>query len=328
VNFYLTLRKEFTFMSYSNAPMQATLGHKVTCQGVALHSGAQVNMTLHPADVDHGIVFVRTDCPAEQSLVAAQYDLVTETTLCTVLTNEYGVQVMTVEHVMAALWGMGITNCRIELDGPEIPIMDGSSEPFVFLIECAGVKVQDAPRAILQVLREITVEDRGCTATIAPRARGFRLEAEIDFDHQAIGAQHGCYDFNLTSFKQSLCRARTFGFLKDVKALQANGLARGGSLHNAIVLDENGVMNPEGLRYRDEFIRHKSLDAVGDYYLCGYALQADVTTFRPGHRINNLLMRELMADARNYQIITSDQVLEIPSEMLVAMPMAALAAHA
>ena len=200
----------------------------------------------------------------------------------------------------------------------------------VFLIECAGVKVQDSPRAILEVVREVTVEDRGCIATIAPRSKGFRLDATIDFPHQAIGTQHGCYDFNLTSFKQSLCRARTFGFLKDVKALQANGLARGGSLHNAIVLDDNGIMNPEGLRYQDEFIRHKALDAVGDYYLCGYALQADVKTTRPGHRVNNLLMRALMADARNYRLTVADRDM-LPAEMLAGLAQAEFsraAAHA
>ncbi len=201
---------------------------------------------------------------------------------------------------MAALWGCGVDNARIELNGQEVPIMDGSSEPFVFLVECAGIESLDAPRRVLEIQRTVAVEEDGATAVANP-AEGFELDISIQFDHDKIGAQRAIYNFGETSFKQALCRARTFGFSKDVEALRKVGLARGGSLKNAIVLDENEVLNAEGLRYEDEFVRHKALDCVGDYFLGGGYMRGAVTTYRSGHQINNLLMRAIFADEANYR---------------------------
>lgn len=285
------------------SPYQTSLHYPVSCHGVALHSGAVVTLTMHPAPAGHGIVFRRSDIKGEAAIVPARYDLVKETQLGTTLINAHGTKVMTVEHLMAALWGCGIDNALIELDGPEIPIMDGSAEPFVFLIECAGVEVLDTPRRLLEICRTVAVEEEGASAVITP-AEHFALDIAIRFDHAQIGAQRAYYDFERTSFKRSLCRARTFGFAKDVEALRQMGLARGGSLENAVVLDDSGVLNADGLRYEDEFVRHKALDCVGDFYLAGGTLLGEVTTMRPGHRINNLLLREIFADSANYRWFT------------------------
>lgn len=303
--------------------LQTTLNHPVTCTGVALHSGAQVSMTLRPADADTGIVFVRRDLEEAKSRVPARFDAVVDTRLGTTIANEHGVKVMTVEHLLAALWGSGIDNCLIELEGPEIPIMDGSSEPFTFLLECAGIEVLDVPRTHIEVLRTVAVEDGGSTAVIAPAAH-FSLDIAIHFDHDRIGTQKATYDFSSTSFKQSLSRARTFGFVRDVEAMRAAGLARGGSLANAIVLSNEAIVNEEGLRYTDEFVRHKALDCVGDYFLAGGHLMGAVTTLRPGHRINNLLLRALFADAANYRVVKAG-ALPVAATLPKSVPLQAMA---
>jgi UDP-3-O-[3-hydroxymyristoyl] N-acetylglucosamine deacetylase len=286
----------------TDIPAQTTLASPIRCNGVALHSGDQVTLVINPAPVHHGIVFQRTDMEGERAFVPARYDLVSETMLGTTLKNEFGVTIATVEHLMAALWGMGVDNALIQLEGPEIPIMDGSSEPFVFLIECAGLKTQDVSRRVIEVLKPVTVQEGNSTATLSP-AEGFTIDITISFPHPAIGTQHAVYDFSKTSFKQSLCRARTFGFVQEVEKMHRMGLALGGSLKNAIVIGDQGVVNEEGLRYADEFVRHKALDAVGDYFLAGGFLQGHVTTSKPGHGINNKLLRALFADAENYRIV-------------------------
>jgi UDP-3-O-[3-hydroxymyristoyl] N-acetylglucosamine deacetylase len=309
-------------MNPEQNPFQTTLNYPVTCTGVALHSGAQVTMTLKPAETDHGIVFVRRDIDGAKARVPARYDAVVETRLGTTIANAHGTKVMTVEHLMAALWGCGVDNCLIELDGPEVPIMDGSSEPFVFLIECAGIEILDTPRRIIEVLRTVAVEDGNSTAILSP-AEYFELDITIHFDHQHIGTQQANYDFTRTNFKQALCRARTFGFARDVEAMRAAGLARGGSLRNAIVLDEHEIVNSEGLRYGDEFVRHKALDCVGDYFLAGSAIRGAVTTLRPGHHINNLLMRALFSDAKNYRVVEMDHVTAIAANSMMTQSVAA-----
>lgn len=302
-----------------NSPYQTSLHYPVSCHGVALHSGKTVSLTIKPAAAGHGIVFKRTDVAGEAGIVPARYDLVNETQLGTTLTNAQGTKVMTVEHLMAALWGCGIDNALVELDGPEVPIMDGSSEPFVFLIECAGTEVLDAPRRLLELRRTVAIYEDGASAVITP-AEHFSLDITIQFDHASIGSQRALYDFEQTTFKRALCRARTFGFAKDVEALRQMGLARGGSLENAIVLDDSQVLNEDGLRYEDEFVRHKALDCVGDFYLAGASLIGEVTTNRPGHRVNNLLLREIFADEANYRWLT------LAPEMPLAKP-AALASQ-
>jgi len=285
---------------------QHTVAAEVSCVGVALHTGDMVNMTIRPAAANSGIVFVRKDVEAN-NLVAARYDAVVETTLGTTISNKYGVTVSTIEHVMAALWGAGIDNARVELDGAEVPIMDGSSEPFIFLLDCAGRVQQRATRRVIEILREVSVEEGKSRATISP-ADGFVLDVEIAFNHPMIATQHATYDFSDTSFKQALSRARTFGFARDVEKMRSMGLALGGSLHNAVVLGEDDILNEGGLRYADEFVRHKALDCVGDYFLAVGHLQGRVSAHKPGHGINNKLLRAVFSDPANYRIVGEEEV--------------------
>lgn len=285
---------------------QHTVAAEVSCVGVALHTGDMVNMTIRPAPANSGILFVRRDMESG-NLVPARYDAVVETTLGTTIANKSGVTVSTIEHVMAALWGAGIDNARIELDGAEVPIMDGSSEPFTFLLDCAGRVQQRATRRVIEILREVRVEEGGAKAVIRP-ADGFVLDIEIAFNHPLISTQKASYDFSGTSFKQALSRARTFGFARDVEKMRSMGLALGGSLHNAVVLSDESILNEGGLRYGDEFVRHKALDCVGDYYLAFGHLQGHVETLRPGHGINNRLLRAIFADPANYRIVGEGEV--------------------
>ncbi len=292
---------------------QHTVAAEVSCVGVSLHSGDMVNMVIRPAAANTGIVFVRQDIASPNNVVPAVFDAVVETTLGTTIANKHGVSVSTIEHLMAAIWGAGIDNARIELDGPEVPIMDGSSEPFVFLLECAGRVQQRAARRVIEVLKEIRVEEGKSMAVIKP-AENFTLELEINFNHKLIPSQKAYYDFSETTFKQALARARTFGFERDVEKMRSMGLALGGSLHNAIVVGEDDIINEGGLRYQDEFIRHKALDCIGDYFLAGAQLQGDVITNRPGHGINNKLLRALFADASNYRIVGGAEV-DVPMQV-------------
>lgn len=284
-----------------HSAFQTTIAGAVTCSGIGVHTGQTVNLTLHPAEADTGIQFIRLDVPENKSTVRAFYLDVTDTMLGTTITNEYGVSVSTVEHLMAALWGMGVDNAVVTLTGPEVPIMDGSSEPFVFLIECAGIRQLDAHRDTLEVLKKVSVQDGASAATIRPYD-GFALDITIEFPHAAIPRQRAVYDFTRQSFRHALCRARTFGFARDVEMLRARGLARGGSLDNAVVIGDDGILNEGGLRYNDEFIRHKALDCVGDYFLTGMRLRGMISTTRPGHGINNRLLRALLADRSAWRL--------------------------
>ncbi len=286
---------------------QTTLAGSVTCSGIGLHSGKTVQLTLHPADADTGIQFVRLDVAEDKSVVRAYYLNVSDTMLGTTITNEYGVSVSTVEHLMAALWGAGIDNAIATLDGAEVPIMDGSSEPFVFLIECAGVKTLSAHRDTLEVLKKVSVQEGESIATIRP-FDGFALNIAIEYPGTAIPRQQAQYDFSTQSFKHALSRARTFGFAADVEKLQARGLARGGSLDNAIVIGDKQVLNEGGLRFGDEFVRHKALDCVGDYFLSSLRIRGAVSTTRPGHGINNKLLRALFADRSAWRLVSNAQV--------------------
>ncbi len=296
---------------------QTTITKTTSCQGVGVHTGAPVTITLKPSEPYTGIHFVRTDVEANVAIVPARYDAVTETTLGTTITNEFGTSVATVEHLMAALWGCGIDNVTIEIDGPEVPIMDGSSEPFIFLIECAGIRRFEAPRQWIEVDRTIAVRDGDSFAMIEPYD-GFTLDVEIDFAHQVIGRQCGFYDFSKVTFRQLLSRARTFGFETDVQKLRSMGLARGGSLDNAVVIGQNKILNEDGLRFNDEFVRHKALDCLGDYFLLGAHLRGAVTTSRPGHGINNKLMRavmEEMGDAVAQHMLHSPAHMTAPADI-------------
>ncbi len=291
-------------MNHFHSAFQTTLAGVVSCFGVGLHTGRNVRLSLHPAEADTGIRFIRMDVEEEKSFIDVHYLNVTETMLGTSLANAHGTSVSTVEHLLAALWGMGVDNVNIVLDGPEVPIMDGSSEPFVFLIECAGIKQLEACRDTVEVLRKITVKEGDSIASIRP-FDGFLLDIEIDYAHRAIHRMRKSYDFRETSFKSMLSRARTFGFAADVQKLQGMGLAQGGSLDNAIVVGDHSVLNVEGLRFSDEFIRHKALDCVGDYFLSGARLRGAVTTYKPGHSINNKLLRALFADRSAWRLTSA-----------------------
>jgi UDP-3-O-[3-hydroxymyristoyl] N-acetylglucosamine deacetylase len=260
---------------------------------VALHSGVEVSMTLHPASTDTGIHFKRTDITGSGALIPAKWDHVVDTAMCTTIGNGDGVTVSTVEHLMAALAGCGIDNALIELNGPEVPIMDGSAQPFVFLVERAGVVEQDAPRSVIRVLKTVSVDDG--KAQLSPGTH-LSLDLEIDFDNGAVFQESLSVGIVNGSFAKELAGARTFGFLSDVEDLWAAGLAKGGSLDNAVVISGDRVLNEGGLRYDDEFVRHKVLDAVGDLYLAGAPIIGKFQGVCSGHATNNALLRALFAD--------------------------------
>jgi UDP-3-O-[3-hydroxymyristoyl] N-acetylglucosamine deacetylase len=273
--------------------MQTTLLNTISCTGIGLHSGSDVTLTLRPAPADHGIVFVRVDLSGD-NVIPALYDRVVDTRLCTVIANEAGASVGTIEHLMSALRGCGIDNAIIELNGPEVPIMDGSAEPFVQLIEKASTREQPMPRRAIQVLKEIVVEENGKIARLSP-ANGFIFGGEIDFAHPSIGTQTFQTRLVNGNFRHDIAAARTFGFAQEVEMMRQKGLARGGSLDNAIVLSETAVLNIEGLRFDDEFIRHKLLDAIGDLYLAGGPILGAYDGFKAGHAMNNAVLRKLFA---------------------------------
>lgn len=288
---------------------QRTLKTAVQCDGVGLHSGEPVNLVLKPASAGTGVVFIRTDVDADQSVIPARWDRVVDTRLCTVIANEHGVRVGTIEHLMAALAGCGLDNVIVEVDGPEVPVMDGSSGPFVFLIECAGVVEQDQPRRVIRILKSISVGEGEAHATLEPDAC-FSLDVQVHFEGTAVSRQALSVGMKNGSFCKELARARTFGFLNEVVAMQAAGLGKGGSLDNAIVVDGLKIMNKDGLRYADEFVRHKMLDAVGDLFLAGGAILGKFAGKRSGHALNNALLRALFADddAWRYDELRGDAV--------------------
>jgi UDP-3-O-[3-hydroxymyristoyl] N-acetylglucosamine deacetylase len=271
---------------------QRTLKTRIGCRGVGLHSGHKVAMTLAPAPPGTGIVFRRSDAGAE---IAATWRNAVEAPLSTVLSNGEGITVGTVEHLMAALCGAEIDNAVVELDGPEVPIMDGSAAPFLFLIECAGVVEQDSARRAIKVLKPVGIVEDGASASLAPD-HGFSLSFEIDYDNALIRRQDIALVMDGPTFKSELSRARTFGLIDDVDRLRAAGFARGGSLDNAVVVSGDHVLNSGGLRYADEFVRHKLLDALGDLYLAGGPLIGQFRGMRSGHAHTRRLLAALFAD--------------------------------
>jgi UDP-3-O-[3-hydroxymyristoyl] N-acetylglucosamine deacetylase len=251
-------------------------------------------MTLLPAPADHGIVFRRTDVSADAA-IPALWHAVVETRHCTVIGNRAGITVSTVEHLMAAFAGAGVDNALVTLDGPEVPIMDGSAAPFMFLIDCAGVVEQDAPRRAIKILKPVMIADGGRIAALSPAA-SFSISFEIDFDNEAVARQECFFQIGAGTFKAEISRARTFGFLDQVDEMRAAGLALGGSLENAVVVAGSRVLNKDGLRYDNEFVRHKVLDCIGDLYLAGAPLLGHFRGVRSGHRFNHLLLKALMSD--------------------------------
>jgi UDP-3-O-[3-hydroxymyristoyl] N-acetylglucosamine deacetylase len=277
------------------AILQQTLQSNIHCKGISLHSGAPVAMVLRPAKPNTGIVFRRTDVPGKDGVIPAIYSNVSETLLGTTIANNAGVSVATIEHLMAAFAGCDVDNAIVELDGVEVPIMDGSAEPFVELIEHVGTVEQDAPRRVIRVLKPVTARFRNAMALLEPSPTP-TVRFEIAFDNPLVGTQEYQADLSSKVFKKEISRARTFGFLEDVEAMRKAGFAQGGSLDNAVVVSGKEILNDGGLRYVDEFVRHKVLDCIGDLYLAGAPIIGAYTGSRAGHCVNNMLLRALMAD--------------------------------
>jgi len=291
---------------------QRTLKSLVSATGVGLHTGQKVRMSLRPAQPDTGIVFRRLDLPGAADL-PARADLVGETRLCSCLVRG-DVKIFTIEHLMSALYGLGVDNAYVDLDGPEVPIMDGSAAPFVLLIQQAGVEEQGAPKRFLRVKKRIVARDGDKWAALEPH-EGFKLSFSIVFRHPVILKSNTelTVDFATTSYLKEVARARTFGFVHDVEDLRESGLAQGGGLENAVVLDEHRVLNAGGLRFGDEFIRHKILDAIGDLYLLGRPLLAAFSAYKSGHDLNNQLLRTLIADPSATEVVTYEGDQEVPA---------------
>ena len=297
---------------------QRTLKNTIRATGVGLHSGDKVYMTLRPAPVNHGIVFRRVDLDPVVE-VPAKAELVTEVTLCTGLTcNDAKIQ--TVEHLMSALAGLGVDNIIVELSSAELPIMDGSSGPFVFLLQSAGIVEQDAPKRFIRVLKTVEVTEGDKMARFTPY-EGYKLGFTIQFDHPMIPAKQSRQEieFSTMAYTKEISRARTFGFMRDLEYMRERNLGLGGSMDNAIVLDEFRVLNEDGLRYADEFVRHKILDAVGDLYLAGRPIIGAFEGFKSGHALNNKLVRALMADATAWEWVTYDSP-AVPDPVVYATP--------
>ena len=281
---------------------QQTLLKPIQCAGVGLHTGEQVTLRLCPAKPNTGIIFKRTDIQDQNNEIPALWHHVTQTQLCTKIVNDEDVSVSTIEHVMSALRSSYIHNAIVEIDGPEIPIMDGSAEPFCFMIDCAGVIEQDADVKHIKIMRDVTVAKDGKQASFSPTETA-SFEFDLDYAHEAIGQQSRTLKMVNGNARTDISRARTFGFAHEVEHLRKLGLARGGSLDNAIVLDQEKVMNDNGLRYGDEFVRHKILDAVGDIYLAGMPIIGAYHGIKAGHAINNDLLHEVFSDPKNYKIV-------------------------
>ena len=283
---------------------QTTLRDQIAVSGVGVHSGSPVTLTLHPADDDTGILFQRVsrDGSVERE-IRADVRAVTATEFATVLGDASGPLCSTAEHLLAALRGLGVDNVVVEIDGPEVPIMDGSALPFVDAIDQAGLTARALPRRYIEVIKPVRVARDGSLGELRPNQNGFRVEAEIQFDHPLIGRQALSLDIEAETFRREIAGARTFGFMKDVAKLWSAGYALGASFDNTLVVSEDRVLNPEGLRYSDEFVRHKILDAVGDLALAGQPLLATYRTVCGGHKLNHAVLSALMADRSAWRVI-------------------------
>ena len=294
---------------------QRTLKNVIRATGVGLHTGDKVLLALRPAPPNTGIVFRRVDFDPVVE-IPASVDFVGDTRMSTTLQRE-GVNVSTVEHLMSAFAGLGIDNAYVDLDAAEVPIMDGSAGPFVFLIQSAGIEEQKFPKQFIRVKREVEIRNGDKWARFES-FDGFKVQFSIDFDHPILqsSSQMACVDFSTTSYLKEVSRARTFGFLQDVETLQEAGLARGGSLDNAVVMDGFHILNEDGLRYGDEFVKHKILDAIGDLYLLGHSLIGFFSAHKSGHALNNRLLREIKADPSAWELVSYENVESGPINFL------------
>ncbi|MDQ6950455.1 MAG: UDP-3-O-acyl-N-acetylglucosamine deacetylase [Mariprofundales bacterium] len=300
---------------------QRTLNRAIHCGGIGLHSGKKIELTLYPAAENSGVTFIRSGQTVE---IPAKSEFVVDTRLCTTLGRD-GVTISTVEHLLSALAGLGVDNARIEVGGGEIPIMDGSAAPFVFLIQCAGIREQKAAKKVIRILRKVAIEDGDKHCALRP-ASGFRVSYLLDYDHPLLNNRHVSIDFSRQAYTREVSRARTFGFLHEIEALQKAGLALGGSLENAIGLDSYRVVNEGGLRYQDECVRHKILDTLGDLSLAGLPIVGAFEGARTGHACNHQLVEALLADPSAYRV---ESLVRSPGDREeVAQPFAASAAAA
>lgn len=286
----------------SSTVHQMTLKNAIGCSGVGLHTGAKVTMMICPAEADSGIRFKRTDISGGQAIIAGTWRNVVESKLCSTVANQGGVEVQTIEHLMAAFAGLGIDNALVEINGSEIPIMDGSAAPFVFLIECAGILEQDAARQAVKILKPVIISEARCEAALVP-GDGFSVAFDIEFDSPLVASQYHYVEFTNGTFKKEISSARTFGFEHEVAALRAGGMLLGGSLDNAVVVSGERVLNDSGLRYDNEFVRHKILDSVGDLYLAGAPIIGHFRGSRSGHAMNHRLLEALFADADAWTMV-------------------------
>jgi len=291
---------------------QRTLKNVIRATGVGLHTGDKVYLTLRPAPADTGVVFRRVDL-LEPVEILARPENVADTTLSTTL-GRSGVRVATVEHLLSALAGLGVDNAYVDLSASEVPIMDGSAGPFVFLVQSAGIEEQNAPKRFLRIKRTVRVEEEdGKWAKFEP-FEGFKVSFAIEFNHPVFKecTSAATVDFSTTSFVKEVSRARTFGFMRDLEQLRENNLALGGSLDNAVVVDDYRIVNEDGLRYEDEFVKHKILDAIGDLYLLGHSLIGAFSGYKSGHGLNNKLLKALLADQSAYEMVTFDDRVDAP----------------
>jgi len=291
---------------------QRTLKNIIRATGVGLHTGEKVYLTLRPAAANTGIVFRRTDLVSPVEIQADPY-AVGDTRLSSCL-DKGGVRVSTVEHLMSAFAGLGVDNAYVDVTAPEVPIMDGSAGPFVFLLQSAGIEEQNAAKKFIRILQTVEAKDGDKWVRFEPH-NGFKLDLSIDFDHPVFdrARQSVCVDFSTTSYVKEVSRARTFGFMQDVESMRSQGLALGGSLENAIVMDEYRVLNSDGLRYDDEFVKHKVLDAIGDLYLLGHPLIGAFIGYKSGHAINNLLLRRLLEQRQAWEFATFERAEDAPA---------------
>jgi len=301
---------------------QRTLTRAVTATGVGLHTGQKVKLVLGPGAPGTGIVFRRVDLDPVVEIDVSPY-AVGDTRLSSCLVQD-GIRVSTVEHLMSALAGLGVDNVRVDLNGPEIPIMDGSSAPFVYLVQSAGIEEQEAPKRFVRVLRPVEVRQGDKFVRFDP-FEGYRLDFSIDFNHPAFDSagNHVVMDFAGSSYVKEVSRARTFGFMSDVEMMRSQGLALGGSLNNAIVMDEYRILNSDGLRYENEFVKHKILDAIGDLYLLGHPVIGAYTAYKSGHALNNTLLRKLLEDKASWELVSFGRAAVVPQALQQQFRMAA-----
>jgi UDP-3-O-[3-hydroxymyristoyl] N-acetylglucosamine deacetylase len=298
---------------------QRTLKNIIRATGVGLHTGEKVYLTLRPAAPNTGVVFRRVDLAQPVDIKADPY-FVGDTRLSSCLERD-GVRVSTVEHLMSALAGLGIDNVYVDVSAPEVPIMDGSAGPFVFLLQSAGVEEQSAAKRFIRILKTVAVSDGDKSARFEPH-NGFKIDFSIDFDHPVFenSAKSVCVDFASTSYIKEVSRARTFGFMHEVEWMRGQGLALGGSLDNAIVLDEYRVLNNDGLRYDDEFVKHKVLDAIGDLYLLGHPVIGTFIAHKSGHALNNMLLRRLLEEKAAWEYVSFDRPEDVPAFVASGQP--------